>query len=305
MAGGFSGVLGLTLGVGDAYIPHPVVDSLIGVQRDTGATFLVDVTAVVHEASESDLDAVLEYSTDPAGPWTACTIQPYDRRHTAGDPLLLTPVPSTNPGDPFVFVWDAFFDLPEFNGEVYVRLTVVNVATLDDVEVSAAFEIDTREQKTQPTPLEKQIAKRGAAARAPQDYLGFGLLAPFERGANDFKSGGREELVMGCARRVLGIEAAVGPFPGEIPWRPDFGSKLWYLRHRNQDGALEEVAIAYAREALLWEPRLIAGDVKIQGGPDETPGELHVVVPVSLIESDVAGNRVILPQGEVTLDVGG
>jgi phage baseplate assembly protein W len=44
---------------------------------------------------------------------------------------------------------------------------------------------------------------------------------------------------------------------GELPWRPEFGSNLYLLRNRQNDGTLADLARTYVVDALArWEPRV-------------------------------------------------
>lgn len=78
-----------------------------------------------------------------------------------------------------------------------------------------------------------------------------GLLTPFVRnGISDFASGGGMALIRSEVEQILGTECTDGDIAGELPWRPEFGSRFYKLRHRNNDRVLEELARAYANEAV-------------------------------------------------------
>ena len=58
-------------------------------------------------------------------------------------------------------------------------------------------------------------------------------------------------LVLGLGLLLL-VSGGLFDTVGELAWRPDIGSKFWRLKHRNNDGTIEGLAIAYAYEALSW-----------------------------------------------------
>lgn len=95
--------------------------------------------------------------------------------------------------------------------------------------------------------------------------LGYGIVRPFRRDLrNDFAATGGEALVRACVAQVLGTMCAGAGAYGELPWRTDFGSMLYRLRHRKNDDALQELARTYVVEALAkWEPRIAVSDFEI------------------------------------------
>jgi phage baseplate assembly protein W len=57
--------------------------------------------------------------------------------------------------------------------------------------------------------------------------------------------------------QVLGTMAQADGVAGELPFRPEFGSRLHLLRHRKVDALLQELARVYVIEALgRWERRV-------------------------------------------------
>ena len=88
-------------------------------------------------------------------------------------------------------------------------------------------------------------------------FLGKGLVRPFRRDEkNDFANDGGLNLVASAVGQILGTKAASENNAGELPWRPEFGSLLHLLRHRNIDSGLQELARASTIDAInAWEPR--------------------------------------------------
>lgn len=162
--------------------------------------------------------------------------------------------------------------------------------------VGGPFVVSTVVPETPEETFERNQARRNEASRTPFDFLGKGLINPFRRGSRDFVSAERVELVRSSVRQILGTRAAIGDdIVGELAWRPDFGSKFWQLKHRNNDGTLKGLAIAYAYEALAWEPRIEVVGVTTE--PDvNAPNRLSIRVTYRIIDQNVAGNRVFLPE---------
>lgn len=99
------------------------------------------------------------------------------------------------------------------------------------------------------------------AFEASKHPLGFGLVAPFQRdGRGDFAAKGGVEKIAANVAQILATDCATpdGAFGGELPWRPEFGSLLRLLRHRNMDDpTTQQLARVYIGDALkLWEPRV-------------------------------------------------
>lgn len=162
-------------------------------------------------------------------------------------------------------------------------------------------------------------ALSGALARpyvvgAGRSFLGFGLLTPFRRDEKgDFAAGEEETLVLGCVAQVLGTRCsamtASGPVEGELPWRPEFGSLLYTLVHRNMDDPVtRQLARVYAADALeRWEPRFKLAGLQLQkrkstpNGRDVDTLVLRVVGDV--IRANVPGNQVVISGASVDVGV--
>lgn len=131
------------------------------------------------------------------------------------------------------------------------------------------------------------------------DFYGYGLLRPFRRDRKlDFAAAGGIRLVTSCVGQVLGTRCASEFSSGELPWRDEFGSLLYLLRHRANDDTTRELARIYVAEALVrWEPRVRVTGVEIKA--EEVPGLGEVAMAIrvrfDLISRNTPGNAVILP----------
>lgn len=138
----------------------------------------------------------------------------------------------------------------------------------------------------------------GAAAEqgvtTPLDsFLGFGLIRPFVRDAADFAKAGGFLQVRSSVGQILGTKAQSERTAGELPWRPDFGSKLYLIRHR-KGPIVEALARSFIREALdTWEPRVEIVEVTTEF--DRETRVRNIRVRLRVIDQNVAGNNVVLP----------
>lgn len=153
-------------------------------------------------------------------------------------------------------------------------------------------------------PLQPGVSAGAQAASgtpsAIDSFLGFGLVRPFVRDAADFAKAGGFEQVRSSVGQVLGTKAQSERTAGELPWRPEFGSKLYLLRHR-KGPIVEAMARAFIREALdIWEPRVEI--VGITTTFDAKQRVRTIIVTLRVIDRNVAGNNVILP-GEFDVPV--
>lgn len=141
-----------------------------------------------------------------------------------------------------------------------------------------------------------------AIAVGAQAHLGYGLLRPFRRDRkNDFANGGGVELVKAAVGQVLGTLASSDYTVGEVPWRTEFGSLLSLLRHNNNDDEQQELARYYVLRALRrWEPRVTLKRTTIsrKAGPDGQETVLEIRIVYDIIQYNVLGNQVVLPDVE-------
>lgn len=285
-------------------IAAPVIDSASAAQRDTSTTWLVDISLRAHDETGGDLDLTVEYSTTGAsGPWSTATPQPHDRKHTVGSPAVLDDVDTAAPGKAYGFTWWAFFDLGEDVVEqVHFRLTATDPTTLQDQAIIGPYTVSTVVVPPDDH-YSNLLARRARIAQANRDFLGAGPIIPVEREARDFASATGAELVASCVRVIFMTRAAWGQFAGDLPHRPDFGHKLWTLRHRRLDQTLRGQALAFAKEAIAWEPRAQVKEVVVEDEDPTSPGEMRIRIRYVVIGSNISGNRVILPEFEEIVSV--
>jgi phage baseplate assembly protein W len=128
--------------------------------------------------------------------------------------------------------------------------------------------------------------------------LGFGLLRPFRRdGKSDFAAAGSEQLIRAVVGQILGTRAASEIAQGELPWRPEFGSKLYLLLHQKNNAVLQELARVYVSDALKqWEPRVVVKAVSVTREVVEGEDVLAIRVRYAVISQNVSGNQVFVDQ---------
>lgn len=217
-----------------------------------------------------------------------------------GGSVEIPGTPTNGPGERFNFVWDVIRDLPEGEFEdVFVRVTVSTNPTTSVIVGPLTLSTATI---TEEDNLARNLQRRALAERVERDFLGCGLTIPFRRASRDFENSCGVELIRSTVRQILGTRAAVGAYPGDLEWRPDFGSKLWVLRHRNNDTGLREVAAAYVHEALQQEPRVSVTSIQPRTSPSD-PNTLEIAVRYEIIQENVAGNRVVLPEFEEVITI--
>lgn len=141
---------------------------------------------------------------------------------------------------------------------------------------------------------------------AGRSYLGKGILRPFVRDQKgDFAHAEAEANVRACVGQVLGTRGRNQNAEGEVPWRTDFGSLLFTLRHAPNDPITQTLAQTYIRDALLkWEPRVVlkAATFRTEKSASDITGGEDVLV-AALVYDFVDGGRVMLAdiQQEVRL----
>jgi phage baseplate assembly protein W len=114
------------------------------------------------------------------------------------------------------------------------------------------------------------------ATTAPNS-LGFGIACPFRfTSSQDFATAEGRALVKSDLLELLGIAT------GEVPWRPNLGTRLNRLRHRSNTQALGALArVEIDRAVSRYEPRIRAKSVS-STKPIDNKTELH-------LEYEVAG----------------
>lgn len=135
-------------------------------------------------------------------------------------------------------------------------------------------------------------------------FLGYGLLRPFRRDRKtDFAAAGGEALVRSCVGQILGTLCSdpTGLHQGELPWRPEFGSLLYFLRFK-KGPMLQELGRVYVAQALArWEPRVQLSASQISF--DDSTRILTISVRYNVIDKNVPGNAVILRDVEQTVSL--
>lgn len=123
-------------------------------------------------------------------------------------------------------------------------------------------------------------------------FLGFGLVHPFRRDhRNDFVAAGDAQLVRASIAQILGTLGGGDDGAGELPWRTEFGSQLYLLRHQKNDAVLSELARVYIVDALArWEPRVVVRSAKVTREANVLTSYLRY----DIIANNVPGNDVVV-----------
>jgi len=78
-----------------------------------------------------------------------------------------------------------------------------------------------------------------------------GLIRPLRRdGRGDFSHGDGEARARALIGQAIGTRAFSHRFRGELPWRPDAGSKVYLLRHGKTDLIARELGLVYVADAV-------------------------------------------------------
>ena len=106
--------------------------------------------------------------------------------------------------------------------------------------------------------------------------LGCGIVCPFRfTSSQDFATAEGPTLVKSDLLELVGIES------GEVPWRPDLGTRLNRLRHRSNTQALGALARVSVDQAVSrYEPRIRVKSVSMPR-PIDNKTEIHVEYQVS------------------------
>lgn len=131
------------------------------------------------------------------------------------------------------------------------------------------------------------------AKTARFNILGSGLIRPLQRIAgSDFVNATGESLIRSSIMQILGTK------PGEIPWRPDFGTDFDQYRHQVGTGALaQEIADTAAEAIARWEPRVKVSRILAQ----VQDNIVYLKIGWAVISAATEGNNVII--GPVTQEV--
>jgi Bacteriophage baseplate protein W len=149
-------------------------------------------------------------------------------------------------------------------------------------------------------------AAQGVSLGQGLEFLGFGLLTPFGRGASDFHNGGGLAHLQSMIGQVLVTMAGSDFTEGELPWRSDFGSLLHFLRHKQNTEVTAELARVYVGEALAkWIPQVILKDVRTEKreGTDGEENVLEIRLTYDVISINQPGNPVLAQSISQTIPV--
>lgn len=129
-----------------------------------------------------------------------------------------------------------------------------------------------------------------------QEFLGFGLLRPFQRDQKaDFAAAGGEQLIRSAVGQILGTVGSSDFTQGELPWRANFGSLLHLLRHQKNGFILQELARVYVVDALKrWEPRVVVSSVQVARESQHGEDVLAISLRYDVVSSNTSGDNVFL-----------
>ena len=130
-------------------------------------------------------------------------------------------------------------------------------------------------------------------ATARFSILGSGLVRPLQRIAgSDFVNATGESCIRSSVTQILGTK------PGEIPWRPDFGTDFDQYRHQaGTESMAQEIAETAAESIARWEPRVKVSRILAQ----VQDNIVYLKIGWSVISTATEGNNVLI--GPVTQEV--
>ena len=100
-----------------------------------------------------------------------------------------------------------------------------------------------------------------------KNLLGNGIISPLRRlASSDFVAGSNEALIRSAINQILITK------PGELPWRPNFGTNIETFRHKNMsDADLGMLKDDIVNAVLTYEPRVTTAkcDVTVSEGKIE------------------------------------
>lgn len=141
------------------------------------------------------------------------------------------------------------------------------------------------------------------ASASPLDsFLGNGIIRPFQRDKkNDFANASGARLVRSTVGQVLGTQAQGETANGELPWRHEFGSLIYLLKHR-KGRLVAELGRQYAQDALAkWEPRVVI--TQVDPVFDSEARAVSFKLTVDLISENAPGNQVLIPGVEIEIPI--
>ena len=149
----------------------------------------------------------------------------------------------------------------------------------------------------------------GAEQASGAEFLGRGILRPLRRDQKlDFANATGARLVAASVGQILGTQCDSEHAAGELPWRTEFGSKLYLLRQRLNSNALVEQARRFVADAIKrWEPRVRITETHITRGSAPTGGTLNMLVirvKYNFVDQNSGTNAVLARDLESSVTLG-
>jgi phage baseplate assembly protein W len=153
-----------------------------------------------------------------------------------------------------------------------------------------------------------QTVNQGFAPSKFLNFLGKGVTTPFRRGSSDFASASGVGHIQSMIGQVLGTRASTEYTVGELPWRPEFGSWLHLLRHKNNTDVLADLGRVYVAQALArWVPQVQLLETAVTRELGPPTGDFETVLLLRLrydiIGINRPGNSVLVPDVTQVLTV--
>lgn len=140
--------------------------------------------------------------------------------------------------------------------------------------MGAIYDVSDPEVPAVASPEEDAFARllRGS----PRNIVGRGLIRPLQRdGKGDFVNATGVALVEAAIVQILATAASSARSEGELPWRTEFGSWIYLLRHSGNDEILENLARRYVADALRrWLPRVTVTGATIERRKNERDDDI-------------------------------
>jgi phage baseplate assembly protein W len=154
-----------------------------------------------------------------------------------------------------------------------------------------------------PSPVSPSLPSAIPQRRFQFQPFGYGLIRPFQRDQKgDFATAGDAKLVSAAIGQILGTFASSDFSQGEMPWRPEFGSLLYLLKHRPNTPALDQLAHQYVVQAIQqWERRVVVTDVFIGRDFEEDGGLNSLIIKVRFNFIDTSSGAVIYQDLETSI----
>ncbi len=140
--------------------------------------------------------------------------------------------------------------------------------------MGAVYDVSDPAAPTVASPEEDALARllRGS----PRGILGRGLIRPLQRdGKGDFVNATGPALVEAAIVQILATAASSAKAEGELPWRTEFGSWIYLLRHSGNDELVELLARRYVADAIRrWLPRVAVTGATIERRKNERDDDI-------------------------------